>query len=60
MQAEYIALSEAGHEACSLQNLFEELGYPQQSPTVIKGDNDSSIAMAKNPQFHNQSKHIAI
>ena len=59
-KAEYIALSKAAQEACWLRNLFEELSYPQESPTVIKGDNDSSIAMAKNQQFHSQSKHIAI
>ena len=57
--AEYVALSEAGREACWLRNLFEELGFPQLSPTVIHGDNDGSIAMAKNPQFHKKSKHIA-
>jgi hypothetical protein len=59
-QAEYIALSEAGRKACWLRNLFQELGYPQEYPTLIKGDNDGSISMAKNPQFHNRSKHIEI
>jgi Reverse transcriptase (RNA-dependent DNA polymerase) len=59
-QAEYVALSEAGREACWLQNLFKELGYPQEKPILIKGDNDGSISMAKNQQFHNRSKHIAI
>ena len=59
-QAEYVALSEAECEACWLQNLFKELGYPQEEPILIKGDNDSSILMAKNQQFHNHSKHIAI
>ena len=28
-------------------------------PTKIHGDNEGSIAMAKNPQFHKRSKHIA-
>ena len=59
-QAEYVALSEAGREACWLQNLYRELGYPQREPILIKGDNDGSISMAKNQQFHNRSKHIAI
>ena len=59
-EAEYVALSEAAREACWLRNLYEEIGYPQESPTIIKGDNDGSIAMAKNQQFHNRSKHIAI
>ena len=58
-EAEYIALSEAGCEACWLRNLYEELGYTQKSPNLLKGDNDGSIAMARNPQFHKRSKHIA-
>ena len=59
-QAEYVALSEAAREVCWLRSLFDELGYPQEHPTLIKGDNDGSISMAKNQQFHNRSKHIAI
>ena len=47
-EAEYVALSEATHEACWLRNLYQELGYPQEHPIIIKGDNDGSIAMAKN------------
>ena len=59
-EAEYVALSEAAREACWLRNLYNELGVLQKFPIVIKGDNDGSIAMAKNQQFHNRSKHIAI
>ena len=59
-EAEYVALSEASREACWLTNLYEELGYSQKSPIIIKGDNNGSIAMAKNQQFHSRSKHIAI
>ena len=39
-EVEYVALSEARHKACWLWNLFEELGYPQEYPTLIKGDNN--------------------
>ena len=52
MEAEYIALSEAGREARWLCNLYEEIGYIQTSPNIIKGDNEGSISMACNPQFH--------
>ena len=54
------SLSEAGREACWLKNLFDELEYPQESPIIIKGDNDGSVSMARSQQFHNRSKHIAI
>ena len=60
-QAEYIALSEAMCEACWLRNLYTELGLlDQDCPTVIVGDNEGSIALAQNPQFHKQTKHIKI
>ena len=58
-EAEYIALSEAGREACWLQNLYEEIGYIQESPNIIKGNNDGANSMVHNPQIHKQSKHIA-
>ncbi len=57
-EAEYIALSEAVHEAQWLRNLFKELGFRQTLPTMILGDNEGSIAMTKNPQFHKRAKHI--
>ena len=60
MEAEYVALSEAGCKACWLQSLHEELGLPQKSVTIIKGDNKGLIILTKDPQFHNQSKHIEI
>ncbi len=58
-EAEYIVLSEARHEACWLRNLSEELGFPQDLPTELKGDNMGAIVMVWNPQFHKRSKHIA-
>jgi len=60
-EAEYIALSEAAREACWLKSLYSELSLLQEDvPTLIQGDNDGSIVMARNPQFHKRSKHIAI
>jgi hypothetical protein len=59
-EAEYVALSEAAREAVWLRSLYEELGFHQTEPTVILGDNDGSLAMVKDPQFHKRAKHIAI
>jgi hypothetical protein len=59
-EAEYIALSEAVHEGRWLRSLFFELGFAQTLPTSIRGDNEGSIAMMKNPQFHKHSKHIGL
>jgi hypothetical protein len=30
MEAEYVTLSEAGHEACWLRNLYAEPGFPRK------------------------------
>jgi hypothetical protein len=60
-QVEYVVLSEAAREVCWLRNLYTELGLLREDiPTKIWGDNNSSIAMVHNPQFHKQTKHIAI
>ena len=60
-EAEYAALSEAAREACWLRSLYSELSLLQEEvPTLIWGDNEGLIAMAKNPQFHKRLKHIAI
>jgi hypothetical protein len=51
-EAEYICLSDATREAVWLRNLVKELGYEQKQPTLIYGDNLSSLAIAHNPQYH--------
>ena len=59
-EAEYMALSSATQESVWLRKLFTELGSPPEGPTVINEDNQSTIAMAKNPQHHGRAKHIDI
>jgi len=38
--------------------MLKFLGFPQESPTKIYIDNRSAIALAKNPVYHERSKHI--
>lgn len=59
-EAEYVAMSSAAQEAVWLRKLNAELGNPPKEPTIILEDNQSAIAMAKNPQFHDRAKHIDI
>ena len=60
-EAEYVAMSEAAWEACWLCSLHSELGILQTDAlTLLHGDNEGSIAMAKNPVFHQRAKHIDI
>jgi transposase InsO family protein len=59
-EAEYIALSSAAQESIWLRRLTSELGSPPETATTIYEDNQSAIAMTKNPQFHGRAKHIDI
>jgi hypothetical protein len=36
------------------------LGYTQPEPTLIRGDNLSSLAVAENPRYHKRTKHFDI
>lgn len=38
--------------------MISELNTPPEGPTTILEDNQSAIAMAKNPQFHGRAKNI--
>ena len=58
-EAEYVAANSAGSEICWLRNLFTELGLKfssSSSPLFI--DNQSAIAVAKNPEHHGWMKHL--
>jgi hypothetical protein len=59
-EAEYMACSRAAQEAIWLRKLLEELGFAQDTPTDLLGDNQGSIALAKNPGDHPRTKHIAL
>ena len=58
-EAEYIALTSAAQEAVWLRQLISELEQ-QTEKMIIYEDNQSTICLSKNPQFHVRSKHIAI
>ena len=59
-EAEYVALSSAAQECVWMRRLNSDLGNSREEPTTIMEDNQSCIAMAKNPQQHGRSKHIDI
>jgi hypothetical protein len=59
-EAEYIALAGAAQEAIWMRRLIADLRNEQSEATVIYEDNQSTICMAKNPQFHSRTKHIGI
>ena len=55
-----MALTQATKEAIWLRSLLAELNYTQKRPTTLFEDNQSAIALAKNPVHHARSKHIDI
>ena len=57
-EAEYVALSQATQEAIWLRRLLSDLGCKADGPTLIKEDNQGAIEIARNPKFHNRTKHI--
>lgn len=59
-EAEYYALHMATCEALWFHNLFEELGYPFTNPITIFCDNQSTIKLAKNGEYHARTKHIRV
>ena len=59
-EAEYIAGAHTAKEAIWLRQLLSELGLDMSSPTALHIDNQSAIAIARNPEFHDRTKHIDV
>lgn len=57
-EAEYIAATSCTCHAIWLRRLLKELNLPQMEATEICIDNKSAQALAKNPVYHDRSKHI--
>jgi hypothetical protein len=58
-EAEYVAAVAAGVEVCWFRNLFTEFGFNlSTSPSPLFVDNQSALAVAKNPEHHGQMKHL--
>jgi hypothetical protein len=55
-----MALTRATKEAVWLQRLIGELTQKRVGPVTINVDNQSAIALAKNPEAHDRTKHIDI
>ena len=60
MEAEYMAICQAAKESVWMVDFRKDLGISVSGSMVINVDNQGSIALAKNPVFHDCSKHIDI
>ena len=59
-EAEFIALAQAVNETLWLQNLLEELKMKVTYPTIIKEDNQPTIAIVSNHRSPGLTKHIDV
>ena len=50
----------APQEAIWLNRLMKDLGQSMDKPIVIFEDNQGAMELAKNPKYHNRTKHIDI
>jgi hypothetical protein len=59
-EAEYMVVTQAIREGIWLRSLLSNLSRAPTSATILHGDNQSSIALARNPVHHACTKHIDI
>lgn len=59
-EAEYRALASAASEVTWMIRLLEELGVTNLTPVTLHCDNQSALHIARNPVFHERTKHIDI
>lgn len=57
-EAKYIATTTTAAQALWLSRFLEELLGRKVEVVELRVDNKSSLALAKNPVFHDRSKHI--
>ena len=57
-EAEFMAGTEAARQAIWLQDLLSEVTGEPCETVLIRIDNQSAIALTRNPVFHGKSKHI--
>jgi len=59
-EAEYMAATQAAKESVWITAFLHDLHFKIRKPGLIYGDNQGSIKLALNSQFHGRTKHIAI
>ena len=59
-EAEHIAAVEAAKEILWIHQFMGELGYDVSGPSLLRMDNQSAIAVSKNPEHHGRMKHLSL
>ena len=60
IEVEHFSAVEAGKEILWMCQLMGELGYTISGPSVLRMDNQSAIAVSKNPEHHGKMKHLSL
>lgn len=60
LEAEYMALTQAAKEAIWIKTYLMDLNIAVTDPIVIMGDNQGTLALARNPVYHSRTKHIDV
>jgi Reverse transcriptase (RNA-dependent DNA polymerase) len=60
VESEYAAMAHAAKEMIWLQYLLKDLGMSKYAPTILFGDNQGAISLAKNPTHHAKTKHVDV
>jgi hypothetical protein len=59
-EAEHMSAVEAGKEILWMRSFMGELGYDISGPSLLRMDNQSAIAVSKNPEHHSTMKHLSL
>jgi hypothetical protein len=59
-EVEFMAATPAAKQALWLRNLLGEITVTEPRVVILFVDNNSAIALMKNPVFHGRSKHIDV
>jgi hypothetical protein len=59
-ESEYVAITHAAKEALWLRSLIQQLFNTALSSTTLLSDNQSTIALTKDHQYHARTKHIDV
>jgi hypothetical protein len=59
-EAEHISAVEASKEILWMCQFMGELGYDISGPSMLRMDNQSAIAVSKNPEHHSRMKHLSL
>ena len=58
IEAEYVAATQHTKEIVWLRKILDDLQETQTTSITLFVDNNSAIQLAKNPKFHDRTKHI--